>query len=147
MDVYDVRADGASADEANYATCEMCGKERIRFVHIVEHDGFSGQLSVGCICAEKLSGDYVNPRSIEAVLKKKASRKGNWLTRQWRSSAKGNEFINVDGYNLGVLPNQFRPGTWKYRIDDQFSKQSYPSSDHAKMALFEEFWKVSQAAS
>ena len=144
VDVYDVRADGASAEEADYATCEMCGQERIRFVHVVEHEVFPGQLSVGCICAEKLSGDYVNPRSQEAKLKRKSSRKGKWLTRKWRSSAKGNEYINVDWYNLGVVPDKYRPGMWKYRIDDQFGMKSYQTSDQAKLALFEEFWRVSQ---
>lgn len=144
VDVYDVRADGASAEEAEYATCEMCGQERIRFVHIVEHNDFPGQLRVGCICTEKLSGDYVNPRSQENRLRRKASRKGRWLTRKWRTSAKGNEFITAEGSNLTVFPDTFRPGMWKYCIDGQYGRQSYQSSDQAKLALFEEFWRASQ---
>lgn len=144
MDVYDVSPEGASAEETDYATCEMCGQERVRFVHVVEHDDYPGKLNVGCVCAEKMSGDYVNPRHQEAKLKSKAIRKGKWLTRKWRSSKSGNEFINVGEYNLTVFPDQFRPGKWKYKVDNHFSPQSYQTSDQAKLALFEEFWRVSQ---
>jgi hypothetical protein len=33
VDVVDLRADGESADETDYATCQMCGNEKIRYVH------------------------------------------------------------------------------------------------------------------
>lgn len=34
VDVVDLRADGESADDTDYATCQMCGNEKIRYVHI-----------------------------------------------------------------------------------------------------------------
>jgi hypothetical protein len=37
VDVVDLRADGEPADETDYATCQMCGNEKIRYVHIMEH--------------------------------------------------------------------------------------------------------------
>ncbi len=79
VEVYDLRDEGVAADDTEYATCEMCGKEQVPFVHVVEHDDFSERLSVGCICAMKLSGDYVNPRNQETKLKNKALRKRNDL--------------------------------------------------------------------
>jgi len=30
LDVVDLRADGGPADETDYATCQMCGNEKIR---------------------------------------------------------------------------------------------------------------------
>jgi len=142
--VIDLREDGSSPEETDYATCEMCGNERIRFVHVVEHDDFDRQLEVGCVCAEKLTEDYVNPRSRENKLKNKAARKAKWLTRTWRLSSKGNQFLNINGYNLGIFSNKFRPGQWKYRIDNQFSEKSYASVEAAKLGLFEEFWRLTQ---
>lgn len=144
VDVYDVLANGASAEEADYPTCEMCGKEKIRYVHVVEHNNFPRRLSVGCVCAEKLSGDCVNPRRQEAKLKRKASRKGKWLTRKWSSSKAGNEYIKTDGHYLVVFPDNYRSGMWKYRIDNQLGSKSYQTSEQAKLALFEEFWRVLQ---
>ncbi|WP_205617632.1 hypothetical protein [Pelomicrobium methylotrophicum] len=34
MDVADLRADGESADESDYATCQIGDNEKIRYVHI-----------------------------------------------------------------------------------------------------------------
>ncbi len=58
VDVIDLRADGESADETDYATCQMCGNEKIRYVHIMEHPDLDENFDVGCVCAEKMSGDY-----------------------------------------------------------------------------------------
>jgi len=143
IDVIDIRADGSSADETDYATCQMCGNERIRYVHIMEHDEFD-RLEVGCICAEKMSGDYVNPRQTEAVLRNRAGRKAKWLKRKWRRSAKGNAFINAEGHNLVVFPAKFKPGRWSFGIDGDFSRQTFASEDAAKLAMFDRFWTLEE---
>ena len=62
VDVVDLRADGESADETNYATCQMCGNEKIRYVHVMEHPDLDENFDVGCVCAEKMSGDYEGPK-------------------------------------------------------------------------------------
>lgn len=144
VDVQDLREDGTSPEDTAYATCEMCGQEHIRFVHTMEHPAHPS-LQVGCICAEKMSGDYLNPRRLETKLRNRASRRTKWLKRRWRTSSKGNPYINADGHNIGVLPSRMRSGHWKYRIDGTFSSRSYPSVDEAKLALFDAFWDVLKA--
>ena len=62
VDVVDLRADGESADETDYATCQMCGNEKIRYVHIMEHPDLDENFEVGCVCAEKMSDDYDGPK-------------------------------------------------------------------------------------
>jgi hypothetical protein len=57
VDVVDLRADGEPADETDYATCQMCGNEKIRYVHIMEHPDLEENFEVGCVCAEKMSDD------------------------------------------------------------------------------------------
>ena len=71
VDVVDLRADGESADETDYATCQMCGNEKIRYVHIMEHPDLDENFEVGCVCAEKMSDDYVarmDLRDVKTVL-------------------------------------------------------------------------------
>lgn len=131
-------------NESDYASCEMCGKEQIRYVHTMEHDEFP-PLEVGCICAEKMSGDYVNPKRREQKLRNRAARKAKWLKRRWRRSAKGNSFINADGHNLVVFPNKFNPDKFSFGIDGKFSRRLYDSESAAKLAMFDEFWKILQA--
>jgi hypothetical protein len=116
-------------------TCEMCGKEQIRYVHALSHPDHHS-LDVGCICAERMTEDYFGPKDREATLKNRTARRSKWLTRRWRVSAKGNEFINVNGRNLGVIPDS-RGFGWRYRIEDSFSAKRYESSDLAKLAMFD----------
>jgi hypothetical protein len=140
VDVIDLRSDGEPADETDYAICQMCGNEKIRYVHVMKHSNFEEQLNVGCVCAEKMSGDYVGPKRRETKLQNRSIRRTRWLTRKWRVSGKGNSFLNVDGYNIGVHQN--KTGRWGYRINDRFSTKTHPSKDEAKLALFDEFWAM-----
>ena len=123
--------------ENAYETCQMCGRENIRYVHIMENADFGGQLRVGCVCAEKMSDDYVGPRNREKRLKNRAARRVTWLTRYWRESTKGNHFLNIKEHNISVFPDKYRKDKWGYCINNQFSRERYNSRDEAKMALFE----------
>lgn len=142
VDVVDLRADGGPADEADHATCEMCGHEKIRYVHVMEHPDVDDQLKVGCICAEKMSDDYTGPKAREGRLRNRAVRRTRWLTRKWKRSAKGNSFLNVEGYNLVVYPT--RTNRWGYNIGSRFGPKTYPTRDEAKLALFDDFWIQTQ---
>lgn len=142
IDVIDLRGDGAGSDETSYETCQMCGHEKIRFVHVMEHTDQEDSLRVGCVCAEKMSGDYVGPRQREAKLRNRAARRTRWLQRKWRVSAKGNSFMNVDGYNLGVHMNQSK--RWGYRIESRFGMKTFATKDEAKLALFDDFWATTE---
>jgi hypothetical protein len=128
--------------EEAMGVCEMCGKEEIRYVHHMEHDEFSGTLGVGCVCAEKLSGDYVAPRLREKVLRSKAGRKARWLTRSWRVARTGNPYLNVDGYNIVVFQytKGGSAGKWGYKVGSTFGPDAYDSPEAAKLAAFEGYW-------
>lgn len=136
--VEDLRPD----DHADYAaaTCEMCGQEQLRFVHAMEHDEYAEQLEVGCVCAEKMSEGY-DGKAREARLINRAKRKAHWLGRKWRTSRKGNQFLNVDGCNVGIYPAPNYPGKWRWWISDcdgrASSNQRYENADAAKLALFD----------
>lgn len=136
--VYDVRGDGCSQEDATYETCEMCGKEKIRYVHVMEHMDHD-DLSVGCICAQKMSGDYFGPLEREAKLRNKASRKLNWLKRKWKTSSKGNQYLKLSGHQMTVFQSKYCEGRWAYNLDKSFSRKNYATQDAAKLALFEEY--------
>jgi len=142
VDVIDLRADGEPADETDYATCQMCGNEKIRYVHIMEHPDLEEQFEVGCVCAEKMSDNYEGPRRREAKLRNRAARRTRWLQRAWRRSAKGNSFLNLEGHNLVVYPT--KTGRWGYKIGDRFGPKTYPTAEEAKLALFDDFWAATQ---
>ena len=97
---------------------------------------------VGCVCAEKMSGDYEGPKRRENRLRNRAVRRKKWLTRTWRTSSKGNPFLNIQGHNVGVHINKFK--RWGYRIGSRFSTKTYATKDEAKLALFDDFWAATQ---
>ena len=121
----------------------MCEVAPIRYVHYLTHPDFGeGALGVGCVCAEKMEQDYVRPREREQTLRSAAARKRRWLTRNWRISASGNDFVNTDGMNIVVF--QRSNGTWSARITDRssgaqnLSRRTYESKDAAKLKAFDE---------
>jgi hypothetical protein len=125
-------------------TCEMCNREEIRFVHEIRHPDWENALNVGCVCVEKMSGDYVAPRRREAELRKRASRRARWLTRKWRVSEKGSEYLNVDGANITIFCYRCGPkkGLWGYKVDDSFSRRAFISAAAAKLAAFDALYPM-----
>jgi hypothetical protein len=134
VDVDDLRP--PEGDDYEHATCQMCLNEKLRFVHTMEHDEYPVKLEVGCVCAEKMAEEY-DGKAREQHLRNRAARKSKWLTRKWRISGKGNHFLNIDGYNVGVFPDKFHLAKWKWRIDDDFGRERFDTPHAAKLALFD----------
>ena len=78
----------------------------------------------------------------EAKLRNRAARRARWVQRKWRVSAKGNNFLNLEGYNLVAYPT--KTGRWGYKIGGRFGPRTYPTASEAKLALFDEFWAATQ---
>jgi len=119
----------------------MCESAEIRYVHYMSHPDYPETLSVGCVCAEHMEGDYVRPRLRERALRKKARRRKSWGQREWRTSLAGNAYLNVHGFNLTVFKRGKRGGMhWAVKVTHretdrtQFGRQSYRSEADAKAA-------------
>lgn len=136
ISVIDVREGGLSVDDTDYETCMMCGNERIRYVHILEHDEYDGEFRVGCVCAEKMTDDYVNPRRMETDLRNRAVRKSKWLSKNWRVSKHGNFFLNKDDHNL-VIYRDKNTKKYKCKIDEIWGHKAFDTLYQAKMAMFD----------
>jgi hypothetical protein len=118
-------------------TCEMCEIIPIRFVHEMEHPDYPGKLCVGCVCAGHMEEDYAAPKERERVLRQKARRRQTWSDREWRTSGKGNSYLNTEGFNVVIFP---LGRYWKYRIENRrteetkFSHSIYLTETDAKDA-------------
>ena len=144
LDVIDVREDGQREDETDYETCMMCGNEKIRYVHIVEHTEIDEEFRVGCMCAEKMTNDYVNPAKREKDLRNKASRRKNWSRKNWQLSKKGNLYLKIEGHLLVIFTDK-KKGKFKVMIDETTGVKSFDTIDQAKIAAFNgvEYFKES----
>ena len=135
LEVIDVREDGQCEDETTYEECMMCGNEKIRYVHILQHDDISEEFRVGCNCAERMTEDYVNPRKRERDLRNRAARLANWTDRQWKMSQSGNPYLRMDGHFFLIFRDKYS-GNYKYKLDDNFYKSSFQTIEDAKIASF-----------
>jgi hypothetical protein len=126
--------------EGNSQSCEMCGNERVRFLHVMEHPEIEESFSVGCVCSAKMTGDYAAAQERTTVMKNRAERRRRWLTRTWKLSQSGNPRLNIDGKYLTVYRGRF--GGWGFRFGSIRSKKFYPTLDEAKLALFDCWWEA-----
>ena len=142
VDVYDVREEGQSIEETTYETCMMCNNERIRYVHVVTHDEVKEDFNVGCICAEKMTDDYVNPKLLEEDLKSRSNKRANWTKRKWKTTKNGNYKLGFEGHSLLIFIDK-KTGKYKGKIDEQFGKKTFETIAQAKMAILKgiEYYK------
>lgn len=121
--------------------CEMCETQEIRYSHSMSHPDYPNVLEVGCVCAEHMEQDREGPRRREKALRSASGRRKRWLARKWNLSARGNSFLNTDGFNIVIFEKE--DGTWGGRITDRAtgrersSSKPYATEDAAKLAAFD----------
>ncbi len=132
--VIDLREDEDREFE-EYADCQACDHERIRFVHILKHPEYKDPIRVGCVCAEKLTNDYVSLREKESALRSRATRRARFPKRKWKTSKQGNLYLNIDGQNVGVkpLPN----GKFKVWIGKKHGDIVFDTLREAQLRIFD----------
>jgi len=130
QDVIDL-ADPKSDSLNEYETCMTCGKEDIRYVHLVKHPCIQDQFRVGCVCAEKMTEDYINPRQIENGLRSRAVRRNSWVGLNWKFSKKGNVYLKKGGHIITIFKD-VSGKKFKYIIDKDFGVARYASIQAAK---------------
>ena len=124
--------------DAKVETCQSCGKEHVRFIHVLGHDKHPN-LRVGFRCAQKLCGDTVGPTERENKLRAKSSRRAKWLLREWKITKKGGHILELEPHTILVFESKFKLGTYSFFINHVTSKKYYPSKNEAKLAAFEAF--------
>jgi hypothetical protein len=99
---------------------------------------YHSELAVGCICAMHMEEDYVAPRLRERRLRTVIRRRTSWARRSWNTSARGNPYVNTDGFNVVVF--EIPAGGWKIRIArrdgeaEQNGGRVYPTQEAAQAA-------------
>ena len=135
LDVIDIREDGQSESDTDYETCMMCGNEKIRYVHVVEHSEVSSEFRVGCSCAEKMTEDYVNPARREKDIINRSSRLLKWTKKQWKKSKNGTYYLKIEERLLLIFQDK-KTSKYKVKIGDTFGIKAFDKIEKAKVAVF-----------
>lgn len=121
-------------------TCGMCESQTIRYVHHMENARYHESLAVGCVCAGHMEGDLGASKKREQSMRSRASKRKRWIGRKWKTSAKGNLYIESDGYRVIVRDVNGRWGVSVAKIgtnEVSHSRRSTESLDRAKLAGFD----------
>jgi hypothetical protein len=121
-------------------TCQMCEVISIRFIHLMSHADYPDQLRCGCVCAGHMEEDLAAARKREFDFKSTLARRARWLSRKWRRSRAGNQYLNTNGFNVVVFPAGRGYGARvEYRWTDwaRVARRVYPTEERAKLAAFE----------
>ena len=86
LEVIDVREDDP---EAPLWTCELCGCDRVRFVHVMDNPLYFEPVRVGCICAGIMEGNILAAEERERQMRNRAKRRRNFVKKQWKRSWRG----------------------------------------------------------
>ena len=125
--------------------CEMCESQDIRYIHYMEHAQYPEVLKVGCVCAGHMEEDLSGAKRRDDFMKSRSTKRKTWLSRKWKTSQKGNDFIKVDGYIITIF---LRNGSWYALIKsedglyEKFSRRSYKTKEEIKIASFDFMTKL-----
>lgn len=118
-------------NEDIHGQCEMCGKEDIRYAHIMTHPKYHN-LSVGCVCAERMSEDYVTPRRLldNAI---KINSRYRYFLKDWEKFDDNIQIKHYKGYDLYIIK---KFGMYRYQIDYNLRPWCFKTEALAKRSLF-----------
>ena len=89
LDVIDVREDD---HDAPLWTCELCGCDRVRFVHVMDNPLYFEPVRVGCICAGVMEGNILAAEERERRVRNRAKRRWNFAKKPWKRNWRGDWF-------------------------------------------------------
>jgi len=122
-------------------TCEMCESHSIRYVHVMAHPDYPGELRCGCVCAGNMEQDSAAAYERETTMKNAVRRRLAWpLRKAWRRSPNGNLHIKAKGYRITVFQ---KGSTWGAVISrpapglKKFARRVYASAEAAQLATFD----------
>ncbi len=125
--------------------CEMCESQEVRYVHHMSHEDYPEQLRVGCVCAGHMEEDLTAAKRRVTSMKSRAGKRNRWVSRRWKLSAKGNHWLEADGFRVTVYRKQSGWGATIVEVAGSFEKHSqrfYATEHQAMLAAFDVISKL-----
>lgn len=126
-----------------YEQCEMCSQEGIRYIHIMKHPQYNGQLRVGRICAEKMENDYIVPKERERELINRHNRKINFLKKEWKFNKNNNLVLKYKGKYITIMKSKYHKDEYGIAYDGNYiwnyKNNKIKDIKTAKLAAFDIF--------
>lgn len=120
--------------------CVWCGTE-IRYVFSLIHSESGLETTSGCVCAEHLSEDYINPKLMQkALIKRRNQKKSKILkfSKNWRISQNGNLYKKI-GDDFVTIFKTKNGNNFRWAFKGIFSDRNFPEFNDALLHFFDLF--------
>jgi hypothetical protein len=120
--------------------CEMCESQHIRYVHIMTHPSYPEELRVGCVCAGNMEENLAHARKREDFMKSRVGKRKRWLSRKWKISNNGNQYLDVDGFHIVIFEKYGKLTGLVKNTDgsiERYSQKKYDNEKQLKLACFD----------
>jgi hypothetical protein len=118
----------------DYATCEWCGKERIRFVHQLSHLHHFEELAVGCVCSGRLTNDIEAAKQAEKTARNLSAQRQRFPKRKWKATRHGGKTILLNNRRVTVAK---KAGGFRLWIGGKEGRRIYTTEIAAMLAAFD----------
>jgi hypothetical protein len=108
----------------------------------MENMDLNENFDVGCVCAQKMSGDYEGPKRREAQIAQPST--PNPMAAAQVAGLRLREQLSEHRWVQPRRPYEQVQAVWGYRIGSRFCTKTYTTRDEAKLALFDDFWAATQ---
>lgn len=128
-------------DDATFS-CELCGYDRIRYVHVMVHTDWDGKICVGCVCDGTMSGDMLAAQKRDEDAKRRDNRRKAFLKKQWELQGNNVMVLSKTRNRVITKKDSFR-GREFYRVIvngesyQWWDNRRIETSDMAKTVAFE----------
>ena len=127
--------------------CRMCGKQIIRYVHVMKHPNYYRTIGAGCVCAGKMQQDIAKAREREKQFKAWENRRANFVKRYiQRYLEHPVQNMRLDERSELKIVIHTIPGGYCYTENTGFeASQVYSTLEEILMAIYDiiiDPWKV-----
>lgn len=108
-------------------TCQLCGCDKVRYVHVMRHREYLDDISVGCICAGVMEGDLMAAQERERLMRNRSQRRMKFIQRGWTTKRNGEFVRRHHGIDYRIMRSKFHDqqygvwhnGKWCWRCQGQ----------------------------
>jgi len=124
-----------------YEKCQACGKDHVRFIHIMEHPEYPKSLRVGSVCAEHLEDNSDAPNERERKIISRQKLKMNFPSKDWKYNKNGNLYLIYNGKFITIMKSKNNSSEYGIMYDgkyySEYNGKKFKNLTEAKLAAFE----------
>lgn len=128
--------------ETDDFVCELCDCRKVRYIHVMVHPEYDGEIQVGCICAGIMEGDLIAAKERDNAARRKSQRRANFCKKKWTEKSENEWSVRYKQHYVVIKRDAFRSRDfYKISIDTEqyqwWDNRRIETLEDAKLCVFE----------